>query len=463
MGSRPVKEATILHAMIPIVILVASLSYAILVHEAAPHIPLIVGTIVAAAVAVFMLGTPWDELEEGMRSTLSATLQAILILMIVGALIGLWILSGTIPVMIYYGLQILSPAVFLPAAFIICCIVSLATGTSWGTAGTVGIALTGIGIGLGMPAGMVAGAVVSGAYFGDKLSPLSDTTNLSPAMAGSSLFVHIKHMLYTSIPAFAISLVLYAVLGMRFAGKELDVGRINEILDALRANFNISPLLLIPPLVVILLIAMKIPALPGLIGGSVLGGIFAAIFQGATVGDIIGSAHYGFEIESGVAVVDRLLNRGGLDGMMWTVALIICALTFGGVMEKTGMLRAIGTKLFAMAKTTGSLVLSTVVSCIAVNILAADQYLAIVLPGRLYKDEYAKRDLAPKNLSRVLEGGGTVTSALIPWNTCGAFMAVTLGVSPLVFFPYAFFNLLVPIINVIYGYTGFSMAKVADE
>ena len=463
MGSRPVKEATILHAMIPIVILVASLSYAILVHEAAPHIPLIFGTIVAALVAVFMLGTPWDELEEGMRSTLSATLQAILILMIVGALIGLWILSGTIPVMIYYGLQILSPAVFLPAAFIICCIVSLATGTSWGTAGTVGIALTGIGIGLGMPAGMVAGAVVSGAYFGDKLSPLSDTTNLAPAMTGSSLIPHIKHMLYTTIPAFVIALVLYAVLGLRFAGKELDVERINVILDALRANFTISPLLLIPPLVVILLIAMKIPALPGLIGGSVLGGVFAAIFQGASSGDIIRAAHYGFEIESGVAVVDRLLNRGGLDGMMWTVALIICALTFGGVMEKTGMLRAIGTKLFAMAKTTGSLVLSTVVSCIAVNILAADQYLAIVLPGRLYKEEYAKRDLAPKNLSRVLEGAGTVTSALIPWNTCGAFMAVTLGVSPLVFLPYAFLNLLLPVINVIYGYTGFSMAKVADE
>ncbi|MBT9157405.1 MAG: Malate-2H(+)/Na(+)-lactate antiporter [Firmicutes bacterium] len=463
MVSKKRIEATILHALIPIIGVVASLSYAILVHEAAPHIPLIFGSIIAAVVAVTMLGIPWEELEQGIKDTLSSTLQAILILMIVGTLIGLWILSGTIPAMIYYGLQILSPGVFLAATFVICCIVSLATGTSWGTAGTVGIALTGIGIGLGMPAGMVAGAVVSGAYFGDKLSPLSDTTNLAPAMAGSSLFAHIKHMLYTSIPAFVISLVLYVILGLRFAGRELDAERINVILDALRTNFAISPWLLIPPVIVILLIAFKVPALPGLIGGSVAGGLFAAIFQSASVGAIITAAHYGFEIDSGVAVVDRLLNRGGLDGMMWTVALIICALVFGGMLEKTGMLRAIGVKLFAMAKSNGSLVLNTIISCIATNILAADQYLSIVLPGRLFKDEYARRGLAPKNLSRALEGGGTVTSALIPWNTCGAFMMVTLGVSPLAYLPYAFLNLLLPVINVVYGYLGFSMAKLADE
>ncbi len=282
-------------------------------------------------------------------------------------------------------------------------------------------------------------------------------------MAGSSLFAHIKHMLYTSIPAFVISLVLYVILGLRFAGRELDAERINVILDALRTNFAISPWLLIPPVIVILLIAFKVPALPGLIGGSVAGGLFAAIFQSASVGAIITAAHYGFEIDSGVAVVDRLLNRGGLDGMMWTVALIICALVFGGMLEKTGMLRAIGVKLFAMAKSNGSLVLSTIISCIAVNILAADQYLSIVLPGRLFKDEYARRGLAPKNLSRALEGGGTVTSALIPWNTCGAFMMVTLGVSPLAYLPYAFLNLLIPVINVVYGYLGFSMAKLADE
>lgn len=208
---------------------------------------------------------------------------------------------------------------------------------------------------------------------------------------------------------------------------------------------------------------MKIPALPGLIAGSVVGAIFAALFQGASIGDIIGSAHFGFEIESGVAAVDRLLNRGGLDGMMFTVSLIVCALVFGGVLEKTGMLEAVGKKVFAAAKSTGSLVLSTVLACIGTNILAADQYLAIVLPGRLFKEEYAKRDLAPKNLSRALEGAGTVTSALIPWNTCGAFMAATLGVAPAAYLPFAFFNLLVPVINVIYGYTGFSMAKLKDE
>jgi len=457
------QEATVFHALIPIVSVVAALSYAVLVHEAAPHIPLIFGTIVAAIVAVAMLGIPWEELEDGMRATLTATLQAILILMVVGALIGLWILSGTIPAMIYYGLQVLSPSIFLVATFIICCIVSLATGTSWGTVGTVGIALTGIGIGLDVPAGMVAGAVVSGAYFGDKLSPLSDTTNLAPAVSGSSLFPHVKHMLYTTLPAFGISAIIYAVLGLKFAGRTLDVERINVILDALRTNFALSPWLLIPPLVVIGLIAMKAPALPGLISGSVVGGLFAAIFQRASIGDIIDAAHYGFSIESGVAAVDTLLNRGGLDKMMWTVSLIICALVFGGVLEKTGMLAAVGKKVFVAAKSTGSLVLSTVLASVGTNILAADQYLAIVLPGRLFKDEYAKRDLAPKNLSRALEGSGTVTSALIPWNTCGAFMAATLGVSPAVYLPFAFFNLLVPVINIIYGYTGFSMAKLKDE
>ncbi len=457
------KEATVLHALVPIVFVVAALSYAILVHAAAPHIPLILGTIVATIIAVKMLGIPWKELEDGVRATITATLQAILILMVVGTLIGLWILSGTIPAMIYYGLQILSPAIFLLATFLICCAVSLATGTSWGTAGTVGIALIGIGIGLDVPLGMAAGAVVSGAYFGDKISPLSDTTNLAPAVAGSSLFAHVKHMLYATIPALVISAVLYGVLGLRFAGRALDAERINVILNALRDNFAISPWLLIPPLVVIGLIALKVPALPGLITGSVVGGLFAAVFQRATVGAIISAAHYGFEIDSGVEAVDRLLNRGGLDKMMWTVALIICALVFGGVLEKTGMLEAVGKKMFAAAKSTGSLVLSTVLACLGTNILAADQYLAIVLPGRLFKDEYAKRDLAPKNLSRALEGAGTVTSALIPWNTCGAFMAAALGVSPFAYLPFAFFNLLLPVINVIYGYTGFSMAKLKDE
>ncbi len=310
---------------------------------------------------------------------------------------------------------------------------------------------------------MVAGAVVSGAYFGDKLSPISDTTNLAPAMSGSSLFPHVRHMLYTTIPALVISAVIYGVIGLMFVGRILDPERVNVILNALRDNFAISPWLLIPPLVVISLIALKGPALPSLITGSAVGAVFAAIFQGASMGDIIGSAHYGFEIATGVEAVDRLLTRGGLDAMMWTVALIICALAYGGVLEKSGMLAAIGKKLFAAAKSTGSLVLSTVVACIGTNILAADQYLALVLPGRLFAGEYTKRDLAPKNLSRVLEGGGTVTSALVPWNTCGAFMAAALGVSPFAYLPFAFFNLLLPVINVIYGYTGFSMAKLKDE
>ena len=328
------KEATLGHAFIPIIVLMVVLSVAIIGFGADPHIPLLVGIIVASLVAMFSLGYTWDEVEKGAIETIQLSMQAILILMIIGSLIGTWILSGTVPAMIYYGLKILSPSIFLVATMIICSIVSLATGSSWTTAGTVGIALIGVGQGLGIPTPIVAGCIVSGAYFGDKMSPLSDTTNLAPAMAGSTLFEHIRYMFYTTVPSYLIAMVLYGIIGARYAGKALDTANIDLILNAISSNFNISPLLILPPIIVIILVLLKIPALPGLVSGTVLGGLFAAIFQGSGIGDIIDAAHYGVSVETGVELVDDLLSGGGLDGMMWTVSLILLAMVFGGIMER---------------------------------------------------------------------------------------------------------------------------------
>ena len=300
--------------------LIVSLMATILFFGGDPHIPILVTTAIASIVAI-RAGYKWKDIEDGIIDGIKMSMQAILILMIVGMLIGVWILSGVVPTMIYYGLKLLSPGIFLIATCLICCVVSLATGSSWTTAGTIGVALIGVGMGLGIPLPMVAGAIISGAYFGDKMSPLSDTTNLAPAAAGSNLFDHVKHMIYTTAPSLTIALILYGILGARYAGKELDVAGINEMLEGLSAQFAINPLLFIPPLVVILMVAFKVPAIPGLIGGVVLGGVFAAIFQGAGLSAIIEASHYGFVSETGMEAIDELLSGGGLDSMMWTVSL----------------------------------------------------------------------------------------------------------------------------------------------
>lgn len=457
---REKKQATMGYALIPIIVLIASLSYGIIVLGADPHIPLLVAIVVASLVAIFGLGFSWQEIEKGAIETISMAMQAILILMVIGTVVGSWILSGTVPSMIYYGLKILSPGIFLVATTLICCVVSLATGSSWTTAGTVGIALIGVGQGLGIPAKIVAGAIISGAYFGDKISPLSDTTNLAPAMAGSTLFEHVRYMLYTTVPSLIIALILYGIIGARYAGRALDTANIDAILGGLSANFYISPVLLIPPIVVIILVVLKAPALPGLLSGTGLGALFAAIFQKASLGEIVNTIHYGYSIESGNEMIDSLLNGGGLDSMMWTVSLILLAMTFGGIMEKSGMLGAIANKILTVAKSTGSLVTATVLSSIAINILAADQYLSIVIPGRMYKDAYDKMGLEPRLLSRTLEDAGTLTSPLVPWNTCGAYMYSVLGVSALGaggYLPYAFLNLINPLVAIFYAFTGISI------
>lgn len=449
-------------ALIPVVFLIVVLALTIGVFKQPPHIPLIGAAAVAACVAI-ILKHPWKEIHEGMVHGITLAMGAILILMVVGTMIGTWIMGGIVPSMIYYGLKVLSPGIFLVATLIICSIVSLGTGSSWSTAGTVGVALVGVGQGLGVPVAMVAGAIISGAYFGDKMSPLSDTTNLAPAVAGTDLFSHIRHMVYTTGPGYIISIILYGLLGTRFSGGGMKAGNIEVILSTIKSNFFIHPILLLPPLLVIVMVVKKIPPLPALLGGTALGGIFAMFAQSKPLAEVIQAAQSGYVSQSGVKMVDDLLTRGGLESMMPTVALIICALSFGGIMEKTGMLETLARSLLQRVKRTGSLVAITIFSCIGLNVIASDQYMAIVIPGRMYKKAFDERGLHPKNLSRCLEDSGTLTSPLIPWNSCGAFMHATLGVNPLLYLPYAFLNLSNPLVSLFYGYTGITMEKVKES
>ncbi len=429
------------------------------------HIPLICSAIFAAGIAIIN-GYKWSFLEAGILASINRSMQAMLILLTVGMLIGSWIAGGIVPAMIYYGLNVLSPGIFLIASCLLCAIVSLATGSSWTTAGTIGIALIGVGHGLGMNPAMTAGAIVSGAYFGDKMSPLSDTTNLAPAMAGSNLFDHIRHMMWTVTPSFLVALVLYGFLGLKRAGEDVDLSVVQQLQEGLKENFVINPALLIPPVIVIVMVALKLPAIPGLIGGIALGCIEGSIFQGITLADWSGILHYGFKFSDAESVMPELvslLERGGMSSMLWTINLIICAMCFGGIMDASGMLATLAEALLKIAKNTGSLVTVTIFSCIFVNIIAGDQYLSLVLPGRMYKEAFEDRKLAPQNLSRALEDSGTITSALVPWNTCGATMSTFLGIPTGQYFKYAFLNLFNPLVSIFYGFTGISMIKMSDE
>lgn len=466
---RQKREAKLWEAFLPILALIIFLYIGLVIFGADAHIPLVMASAVAVFVAIFQLGYTWSEIEDGILKTINMGMQAIIILMIVGMLVGTWIQGGVVPAMIYYGLQILSPSIFLIATVLICSVVSLATGSSWTTASTVGIALIGIGQGIGIPAPVAAGAIISGAYFGDKMSPLSDTTNLAPAMAGATLFDHVKHMVYTTGPSYIISLIVFGFMGAKYAGQELDYAAINELLAILQANFNISMLMLIPPVAVILMVVFKVPAIPGLIGGVILGAFFGMAFQGVSFGDVLSSSNNGYEFvmsdgaSAAEIMIGDLLTRGGMQSMMWTVSLIICALTFGGVLESTGMLGIVAATLLKFAKGTGSLVTITIFTSIFINIIAADQYLSIVVPGRMYKDAYAERGLAPRNLSRTLEDGGTITSPLIPWNTCGAFMSGALGVPTVEYLPYCVLNIVNPLVSITLAFLGLFQLKMTDE
>ena len=452
-------------ASIPVLALIGFLMGNALLHggeEWDPHIPLILAAVVASIVGLF-LGNSWKEIENGIVEGISVGMKAILILCVIGVMIGTWIASGIVPIMIYYGLQILHPSIFLVAGCLICCVVSVATGSSWTTVSTVGIALIGIAEGLGVPLAMAAGAIISGSYFGDKMSPLSDSTNLAPAVAGAELFEHIRHMLFTTVPALAIALLLYGVLGWRGFAGETSAESIDGILSALNAAFDLNPLLLLPPLLIGIVVVWRLPALPSLLGAALLGAALAVGFQNVSLREIFDIAQSGYTSATGNATVDELLKRGGLDSMMYTVSLILCALTFGGVMERCGFLRAIAGAILRLARSTGSLVAATVGTCLGMNVAAADQYLSIIVPGRMYREDYERKGLHAKNLSRTLEDAGTLSSPLIYWNSCGMFMKETLMVSPLAYLPYCFLNLFTPLIAIALAYTGWGIARIQKE
>jgi len=388
----------------------------------------------------------------------------LLILLMVGALSGTWLISGIIPSMIYYGLQILNPTIFLAACVLICSIISIATGSSWTTSATVGIALIGIGDALGVSMGMTAGAILSGAYFGDKLSPLSDTTNLAPAMAGGELFDHIKYMMWTTVPTYLITLVVFVILGLNIEVSAID--QTQEMLFQIKQTFDVTPWLFLVPLSVVLMIVKKTPPLIALLVGTLLGGVFALIVQPEVVMGITGAEEFNLaaaykgimdaitiqiSIPSDHPILGDLFQSKGMYGMLGTIWLIVCAMVFGGIMDGIGALNRLSQALLSIAKTTFGLFASTVASCLALNLTASDQYISIVVPGKMFAKAYKDKGLAPENLSRTLEDSGTVTSVLVPWNTCGAYHSGVLGVPVASYFVYAIFNWLSPITTLIFA------------
>lgn len=471
------RQPSLLQSFIPLIFLITLLGTNVAFFGddslgGANQMALLFSAGVAAIISMFN-GEKWDTLFAGAVSSISSALPALMILLMIGALAGTWLISGVVPAMIYYGLEVLNPTIFLFATCIVCSIVSLATGSSWTTVATVGVALMVIGGLLGFSPGMIAGAIISGAYFGDKMSPLSDTTNLAPAMAGTDLITHIRHMMWTTFPSITIAAIAFLVLGFT-SGTGADVEGVEALQSAIEAKFNIGLWLFLVPLAVVLLIWKKVPAVPALLLGSILGGLFAVAFQPQVITSLAADGQSYFKssymvvinamttdiaISSDNAVVSELLTAGGMKGMLGTIWLIICAMTFGGIMEASGMLQRIAKFILKMAHTTGSLIASTVGTCLVFNVTASDQYLAIVVPGRMFATEYEKRGLAAENLSRTLEDSGTVTSALVPWNTCGAYHAGVLGVATGTYLPFAFFNLISPLMSMLFGFMGWKITE----
>jgi NhaC family Na+:H+ antiporter len=475
------KQPSLLESLFPIAILVFLLGINVVIYGGdssyGPNQLALVFSAAIAGIIAFRLGFNWNAIQDGMVNSISSSMSAILILLLIGALAGTWLLSGIVPAMIYYGLKILNPTIFLFAACAVCAIVSLATGSSWSTVATVGIALLGIGKAMGFNEAMVAGAIISGAYFGDKMSPLSDTTNLAPAVAGTDLFTHIRYMIYTTLPSMSLTLIIFLAIGF-FRKADASLENVEPVLNAITGKFNISPILFIVPALVIFMIIKKIPALPALLAGTLLGGIMAMVMQPHIITEIaaennnyikacyvaVHNAMFGeISIPAGHPIVDKLLTTRGMAGMLNTVWLITCAMVFGGVMETAGMLQRITQSIIQLAHSTGSLIASTVGTCVFFNITASDQYLAIIVPGKMFAKTYADRNLAPENLSRSLEDAGTVTSVLIPWNTCGATQASVLGVATFAYAPYCFFNIISPFMSIIFGYFNIKIAKIKPE
>jgi Na+:H+ antiporter, NhaC family len=434
-----------------------------------PQIPLAIGLAITGLVGIY-LGHHWPSLEEGIFHVINVALPSVSVLIVVGMIIGVWIASGTVPTLIYYGLVILSPQIFLAASMILCSIVSVSLGTSWGTVGTVGLALMGIGAGFDVPMYWTAGAVVSGSFFGDKISPLSDTTNLAPAVTGQTLFPHIRNMMPTTIPAMLIALAIYIWAGFSLVhGDGASFERIDAITTALQDNFLISPWLLVPALLVIALAVAKKPPIPTLFAGVVVGGFVAMVAQGSSLHDIFQYANSGYAIETGVAEIDSLLNRGGIQSMMWTISLILIALGFGGALEKTGCLQTIIAAILTKVHNFAGVQTAAIGTSIATNLVAGDPYLSIALPGRMYSPIYRGMGYSTLNLSRATEEGGTLMSPMIPWNAGGAFVITALGLGVgagnlenLLYIPMSFACWMTPIIGIIYAWTGIFSPRASE-
>ncbi len=474
-------KPSVAQALLPILTLISLLSFSVyLFGEDSSYGPnqiaLVIGAAVSAAIG-WHNGIGWRQIETAIISGISISLKPILILLCVGLLIGSWIMSGTVPTMIYYSLLILDPAIFYFASCVICALIALSIGSSWTVAGTVGIALIGAAAGLGLSPAVTAGAIISGAYFGDKMSPLSETTNLAPAVAGTDLFNHIGHMTWTAVPSIVIALLFYALIGLNI-DRGASADDLAVTMDLLTENFAISPLMLLPVLVLLWMANRRLPPIPTILAGGVLGALLALIFQReailnlpgdspnlflALVGGVWTTFFDGFTLNSGNATLDDLMSRGGMSSMLNTVWLIVCAMVFGAAMERAGLLQRLVDYALSFVHGSGSLIATTVFTCIGTNIITSDQYIAIVLPGRMYKLEYQSRDLDLKNLSRTLEDSGTITSPLVPWNTCGAYMSGTLGVATLAYLPFCFFNMICPLIAIIYGICNFKIAPALER
>ena len=480
-GGRHEATPSILQALLPVFTLIALLSFSVYLYgedasSGSNQIALLIGAAVAAAVG-WRNGIGWQQIENAIVSGISISLKPILILLCVGLLIGSWIMAGTVPTMIYYSLLILDPSIFYLASCLICALIALSIGSSWTVAGTVGIALIGAAAGLGLSPAITAGAIISGSYFGDKMSPLSETTNLAPAVAGTDLFSHIGHMTWTAVPSICIALLIYALIGLNIeSGASADDLAIT--MNLLTENFMISPVMLLPVLVLLLMANRKLPPIPTILAGGALGVVLALLFQRPAILALPGDAPNlslalvkgvwttffdGFVLQSGNATLDDLMSRGGMISMLNTIWLILCAMIFGASMERAGLLQRLVDYALSFVHSTGSLIATTIVTCIGANIITSDQYISIVLPGRMYKLEYQSRDLDVKNLSRTLEDSGTITSPLVPWNTCGAYMSGTLGVATLAYFPFCFFNMICPVIAVIYGFLNFKIAPALEQ
>jgi Na+:H+ antiporter, NhaC family len=481
MSSIPKKPGLFL-SLFPILVLIGLLILNIsLFSDSATlgpnQLALLMAGLVAAFLGFFFLKVPYKKIEERVVHSISLSLHANLILLVVGSLIALWIFAGVVPAMIYYGIKLINPAWFLPFTCVVCAIVSLATGSSWSTGGTVGIALIGVGQALGIPLGMVAGAVISGSYFGDKMSPLSDTTNLAPAMAGTDVITHVRYMIYTTGPSFLIALAGYVILGIFYKGQSVELTQVAAVSHLIEQNFNITPWVFLLPSMVFFMVSKKLPALPSLILGTILGAVFVVIFQQELLRRLLGDAlsignvysrilevaYSGYKIDSGNKIIDALLSRGGMASMLNTVWLIIMAMVFGGTMEASGMLEEIARTILKTVKGIASLITATIGSCLVLNLTASDQYLSIVVPGKMFKQSYEKFGLSPQNLSRSLEDSATITSVLVPWNTCGAYFSTVLGVSTLTYLPYCFFNLVNPLVAIIVANLGWKIVRLTPK